>query len=121
MEKRKVTISIGGQLCSFYSDDSDEYITELEQRVNAAMEETAGNSVRAVIILTDQLLRMEQEKAGQAVATEQDMPLKAEQEKPEQTDQPEKEKQLQAEQKGKKKAMKTEKGQISLWDLMDEQ
>ena len=74
MEKRKVTVMIGGQSCSFYSDDPDEYITALARRANAVMRETSRfskasaytNAVLSVISLTDALLRAEREKAETA-------------------------------------------------------
>ena len=104
MEKRKVTVSIGGQPCSFYSDDSEEYISALENRVNAAMKQTARfsgasgrtNAILAELLLADQLLRTEQL-------------LRAEQ-------------LLRTEQKGSRKpAPKAEEknsGQVSVWDLI---
>ena len=65
MEKRKVTISVNGRPYSFYSDDSDEFISALEQGANAVLRRTAefsGSSpytqaVLAVLLLTDQLIR----------------------------------------------------------------
>ena len=57
MEKRRVTISIGGQPCTFYTDDSDDYIAALQVKVNEAIRQFAGNYVHAMIHLTDQLLR----------------------------------------------------------------
>ena len=109
MEKRRVTISIGGQPCSFYSDDSDEYISELEQRVNAAIRLTAGNTVRSVILLTDQLMRMEQAAAPEAVDRQKQT------EKQEQTEAPVKREPV------RKKAAKTDEGQVSVWDLLGDQ
>ncbi len=68
MQKRRVTISIGGVPCVFYSDDSAEYLGTLAQRANAAMRETAEfsgqsayrNAVLSVLSVTDELLRTEQ-------------------------------------------------------------
>ena len=68
MQKRRVTISIGGVPCAFYSDDSAEYLGTLAQRANAAMRETAEfsgqsayrNAVLSVLSVTDELLRTEQ-------------------------------------------------------------
>ena len=68
MEKRRVTVLIGGQPCSFQSDDPDEYLSALEQRANAALKQTAGfsgssvrmNALLSVLSLTDELLRAEQ-------------------------------------------------------------
>ena len=67
MEKRKVTVRIGGQRCSFLSDDPDEYISVLEKRANEVMQETAAfsglsvqtNALLSVLFQTDRLLRME--------------------------------------------------------------
>ena len=105
MEKRKVTISIGGQPCSFYSDDPDEYIAALEKKANAVMRQTAGfsgssirmNALLSVVFLTDELLRAEQEEA--AAETEQKVRKKS-----------------------PPKAVKTaenEKTQVSVWDLLE--
>ncbi len=104
MEKRKVTISIGGQPCSFYSDDPDEYIAALEKKANAVMRQTAGfsgssirmNALLSVVFLTDELLRAEQEEAAE---TEQKVRKKS-----------------------APKAVKTaenEKTQVSVWDLLE--
>ncbi len=68
MERRKVTILIGGQPIILYSDDPDEYLSALEQRANEVMRETsrfAGsspytNAMYTVLSLTDELLRAEQ-------------------------------------------------------------
>ena len=68
MEKRKVSISVGGQSCVLNSDDSDEYLARLERRANEALKRTAGvagasahtNAICAVIALTDELMRTEQ-------------------------------------------------------------
>ena len=103
MEKRRVTVSIGGQYYSFYSDDSDEYISLLEQRVNAAMKQTAGfsgeNAVLAVIYLTDQLLRTE------AMSRDSDK-------------QPAAEPGRKNAAKAAAKAAKNDAGQISVWELL---
>ena len=97
MEKRRVTVSIGGQSYSFYSDDPDEYISALEQRTNAVMRETARfsgpstytNAVLSVLFLTDKMLRREQKGTKE---TKKPAPKKEE----------------------------NEKGQISVWDLLDD-
>jgi len=105
LEKRKVTISIGGQPCSFYSDDPDEYIAALEKKANAVMRQTAGfsgssirmNALLSVVFLTDELLRAEQEEA--AAETEQKV-----------------------RKKNPPKAVKNaenEKTQVSVWDLLE--
>ena len=70
MEKRKVTVTIGGQRCSFYSDDSDAYIAALERRANEVMKQTARysglspytNAILSVVFLTDELMRANEEK-----------------------------------------------------------
>lgn len=112
MEKRKVTILIGGQSCSFYSDDSDDYITRLAQRANAAMKQTARfsgssahtNAVLAVLLLADQLLRAEQaEKPPEAEPAEK-IP------KPEQK----------GNRKSPARADGNNDGQVSVWDLLAE-
>ncbi len=105
MEKRKVTIAIDGRPYSFYSDDSYEYIAALEQRANAAVKKTAGNTVHTVIFLTDQLMRTEalsQTSPLQSI-TEQDQPRNPEQQR-------------------RKSAKPVEKddGQLSVWELLDE-
>ena len=76
MEKRRVTITVGGQPYSFVSDDSDEYIRTLEQRTNAALKQTAGfapsvyaGAILSVISQTDRLLR--EEKSAQTRKTEE--------------------------------------------------
>lgn len=73
MEKRKVTVRIGGQRCSFISDDPDEYISVLEQRADEVMRQTARfsglsvqtNALLSVLFLTDRLLRTEQSKSAE--------------------------------------------------------
>ena len=74
MEKRKVTILVGGEYCSFYSDDPEEYLSALEQRANQVMRQTAKysgasaqtNAVLSVIYQTDALMRLEKEKTRAA-------------------------------------------------------
>jgi len=109
LEKRKVTVSVGGQSCSFYSDDSDEYIAELEKRANEAMNQTATfsrfsaytNAVLTVLSLTDQLLRAEQtDQQGQT-----NKPPRAEQK---------------AARKNNPKTAAKDEAQVSVWDLLDE-
>ena len=112
MEKRKVTVTIGGKPCSFYSDDSDEYISALENRANAVMKETARfsgssvctNAVLSVLFLTDKLLRMEQ-------AEKADKPEQAE--KPPRTEQ-------KISKKNNTKTTSEDKGQVSVWDLLND-
>ncbi len=94
MEKRKVTITINGKECSFYSDDSEEYIAALAKKANAAMKRTAEfsggsaytNAVLAVLYLTDRLMRTEQKGSRKSVP----------------------------------KAAEKEDGHVSVWDLMEE-
>ena len=59
MEKRKVTVTIGGQRCSFYSDDPDEYIAALAQKANTVVEQFSGMNAKAILFLTDALMRAE--------------------------------------------------------------
>ena len=103
MEKRKVSIVINGQPCSFYSDDTDEYIKALENKANEAIKQTAGNTVYAMIALTDQLMRMEQAKQAEPVTAVR--PSKED-------DKPEKPK------KARKNMEKTDDSQMSMWDLI---
>ncbi len=111
MEKRKVTILIGGQPCSFYSDDSDGYLSALAQRANAAMRQTArfsgtsayANAVLSVLSLTDTLLRTEQ-KMKEIISEKEGIEPK--------THTPRK-----AIVKGKEE----ENGQVSVWDLLNEE
>ena len=94
MEKRKITITLDGQPYSFYSDDPDAYLSDLEKRANAVMQQAAGfgknKTAFAVLFLMDQLMRME---GG--------LPH------PEQKAAP------------KPKSHSAEKGQVSVWDLLD--
>ena len=63
-----MTVRIGGQPCSFISDDPEEYISVLEQRANEVMRQTAAfsgwsvqtNALLSLLFQTDRLLRMEQ-------------------------------------------------------------
>ena len=106
LEKRRVTLLIGGQRCSLYSDDSNEYLALLEQRANEALLRTARfsgpeaytNAVYSLLSLTDELLRAEQRLQE---GTEE---------------------QKAAESRSRKNAAKTagvEKGQVSVWDLLE--
>ena len=69
VKKRKVTVTVDGQSCSFYSDDPDVYISALEQRANEVIRQTERfsgassrtNAVLSVIYLTDALMRSEKE------------------------------------------------------------
>ena len=114
MEKRRVTITVGGQPYSFASDDPDEYIRTLEKRTNAARKETAefapsayAGAILAVISQTDRLLRAE-EAGGTEKAEKQGKPQKAEPSE----GQPRKE-------TARKKASAQEKGQVSMWELLE--
>ena len=111
MEKRRVTITVGGQPYSFASDDPDEYIRTLEKRTNAALKETAefapsayAGAILAVISQTDRLLREEQ--AAQMRKTEE--PDKSQTEK------------VFKKEPARKKVSAQEKGQVSVWDLLEE-
>ena len=109
MEKRRVTILISGQPYSFYSDDSDEYISSLEQRANAAMKQTsrfAGqsaytNAVLSVLFQTDSLLRTEQKMKVMAAGKQAEEPK------------------VPASRKNPVKGKDQENGQVSVWDLLD--
>ena len=100
MEKRRVTVSVGGLPCSFYSDDPDEYISILEQRTNEALRQTAGfsgssgyrNAVLTVLSLTDQIMRTEQKGKTEPKGNRKSTP---------------------------KTAGKEDRGQVSVWDLLD--
>lgn len=59
MEKRKVTVTVGGQRCSFYSDDSDEYIAALAEKANKVVERFSGMNAKAILFLADALMRAE--------------------------------------------------------------
>ena len=66
MEKRKVTVTVGGRTVSFYSDDPEEYIAALEKKADEALKRTAvfsgaSDAVLAVLYLADQLTRAETE------------------------------------------------------------
>ncbi|MER2182690.1 MAG: cell division protein ZapA [Clostridia bacterium] len=111
MEKRRVTITVGGQPYSFASDDPDEYIRTLEKRTNAALKETAefapsayAGAILAVISQTDRLLREEQ--AAQMRKTKE--PDKSQTEK------------VFKKEPARKKVSAQEKGQVSVWDLLEE-
>jgi len=103
LEKRKVTLQIGGQLCSLYTDDTDEYIAALEKKANAVMRQTAPfsgtsaytNAVLSVLSLADSLLRKERKGSPGRQAQPQS---------------------------GKKPAKPApeEKDQVSVWDLLEE-
>ena len=62
MEKRKVIVSVGGQQCSFYSDDPDEYIAALAEKANKVVEQFSGINAKAILYLTDALMRAEKKE-----------------------------------------------------------
>ena len=107
MEKRRVTVTIGGQRCSFYTDDSDAYISALEQRANEVMRQTAKfsglsaqtNAILSVIFLTDTLMRAEKEK----------------------TEMTERQAEARRIRKNTAKASAEDQGQVSVWDLLDDE
>ena len=117
VEKRKVTLSIGGQPCGFYSDDSEAYLTALEHRANAVMKRTARyagpsaytNAVLSVLTLTDELLRTEEkmrEMRELSDAREADPALAGRNpRKPAEKNPP--------------KAPGKDPGQVSVWDILD--
>ncbi len=114
MEKRKVTIWVDGQSCSFYSDDSEEYLSALAEKANAVMRKTARdsgasgktNAVFSVLALTDMLLRTEQRMRAM------------EMEKKETADQKPAEAKRPLPRKTAAKAMEGDPGQVSVWDLL---
>ena len=114
MEKRKVTVWVGGQPCRFYSDDTEEYLSTLAERANAVLRKTARdsgtsgntNAVLSVLALTDALLRMEQRM--QEIAAEKKEvsirePAEAKRQIPRKTS---------------SKAAEEDPGQVSVWDLL---
>ena len=113
MEKRKVTVTIGGQRCSFFTDDSDAYISALEQKADEVMRQTAqfsgrsalNNAVLSVVFLTDELMRKNSEKTEKTEKTEITeagaVPGPA--------------------RKAAVKPARQEKGQVSVWDLLEDE
>ena len=114
LEKRKVTIWVDGQPCSFYSDDSEEYLSALAEKANAVMRRTARdsgasgktNALFSVLALTDTLLRMEQRI--------KDLTM----EKKEVTGQDPAEAKRPILRKTAAKAAEGDPGQVSVWDLL---
>ena len=101
MEKRKVTVTIGGQRCSFYSDDPDEYIAALAEKANTVVEQFSGMNAKAILFLADALMRAEKaekpaEEAGGLKAEAKAEPKRA----------------------GKGTKVPADKNQVSVWDLM---
>ena len=109
MEKRKVTVTVGGRTVSFYSDDPEEYIAALEKKADEALKRTAGfsgasDAVLAVLYLADQLTRAETEALSRG--TGPDRPREAEQGRktPAKTGKPGRE--------------KKKEEQVSIWNLL---
>ena len=123
MEKRKVTVMIAGHRCSFYSDDSEAYLSALEQRANHVMRQTARysglsfstNALLSVISLTDALMRAEQGKA-EAAKVRAETGIEAKKESGPDT----KPESKPARKKAEKPSMEN-KSQISVWELLDEE
>lgn len=105
MEKRKVTVLVGGQFCSFYSDDSDEYIFSLEKRANEVVSRTARlsgmsshtSAVLSVIYLTDALMRADQQRTNNSDKRNETPKIR----------------------KNSSQASAEDQGQLSVWDLLD--
>ncbi len=105
MEKRKVTVLVGGQFCSFYSDDSDEYISSLEKRANEVISRTARlsgmsshtSAVLSVIYLTDALMREDQKKTNNSDKRTEILKIR----------------------KNTAQVSAEDQGQVSVWDLLD--
>ena len=110
MEKRRITVSIEGRPYRFDSDDSDEYIAALEKRTSDALKQAkrlSGSSddsgaVLAVILLTDQLMRAEQQ-AFQSQERQASSPKQTE---------------PKVNRKNGSRSPEKDKDQISVWDLL---
>ena len=102
MEKREVTVSVGGQRCSIYSDDPDEYIAALEEKANRVVERFSGMNAKAILFLTDALMRAEKTETPAEEPAER---------KPEEKAEPK---------RARKNAPKDlpENNQVSMWDLV---
>jgi len=115
LEKRKVTVTVGGQKCSFYSDDPDGYIAALEQKANEVMQKTAAfsgqsvytNAILSVVFLADELMRAEKGNTEKTDLPENPEPAK---------------KQAEARRTGKNtgKAFREDRRQVSVWELLDD-
>jgi len=107
LEKRRVTLLIGGMPCSFYSDDTNEYLANLEQRANAVVRQTARfsgssaqmNALLSVLSLTDELLRAEQ-KIQELAADRRSAEIRV--------------------RKAAANQEEKEPGQLSVWDILKE-
>ena len=102
MEKRKVIISVGGQKCTIYSDDPDEYIAALAEKANRVVEQFSGMNAKAILFLTDALMRAEKTETLTEEPAEQ---------KPEAKDEAKRVR------KNAPKAL-PESNQVSMWDLV---
>ena len=102
MEKRKVIVTIGGQRCSIYSDDPDEYISALEEKANTVVERFSGMNARTILFLTDALMRAEKAETPAEEPEERKAEADAEPKR------------------ARKNASKVspENNQVSMWDLM---
>ena len=102
MEKRKVIVSVGGQQCSIYSDDPDEYIAALAEEANKVVEQFSGINAKAILFLTDALMRAEKTETPAEEPAERKAEAKAEPKR------------------AKKSAPKVSPGnnQVSMWDLV---
>ena len=110
LEKRRVTVTIGGQPCSFYSNDPDEYVEELAARANDTLKQVQGSPARAVLLLTDMLMRAEKEKTQKTESDTAEIRADVKTEtktawKPEQT-------------RKNTSRSAVDNGQVSVWDLL---
>ena len=102
MEKREVIVSVGGQKCIIYSDDTDEYIAALTERANRVVERFSGMNAKAILFLTDDLMRKEKTETPAEGPAEQKHEAKAEPKR------------------ARKNVSKvsSENNQVSMWDLV---
>ena len=102
MEKREVIVSVGGQRCSLYSDDPDEYIDALVEKANKVVERFSGMNAKAILFLTDALMRKEKTETPAEGPAEQKHEAKAEPKR------------------ARKNVSKvsSENNQVSMWDLV---
>lgn len=97
-----MTARIGEQVCSFYTDDPDEYIEELVKRADETLRHAGGSFAKAVLILTDAIMRAERAKVqDEGKAATQAEPKAA------------------AKRPGNNMERK-DRNQVSMWDLMKE-
>ena len=104
MEKRKVVVSVGGQQCSIYTDDSDGYIAALAEKANRVVEQFFGINAKAILFLTDALMRAEKTETPAGEPAERKAEAKADPKR------------------ARKNAPKDppENNQVSMWDLVQE-